>query len=61
VFCSKAFYEYVKDPEHGRWSQFMLDEVWPQMAALLEVPVFNPETNPNGFSCSSCHMVEGEL
>lgn len=55
----EAFLEYVKDPEHGRWSQFMLDEVWPQMGELLDLPLYDEET-PNGFSCSSCHMVEGQ-
>lgn len=54
----EAFAEYVKDPEHARWSQFMLDEVWPQMASMLQVPVFDPNTNPTGFSCSNCHTVE---
>ena len=56
----EAFMEYVKDPEHARWSQFMLDEVWPQMADMLQVTKFDPMTNPTGFSCSNCHthMVE---
>lgn len=56
----EAFYEYVKDPEHARWSQFMVDKVYPKMAELLEVDLFEPATNPNGFSCSNCHMGEGE-
>lgn len=56
----EEFLEYVKDPEHGRWSQFMVDEVWPQMADLLAVPAFDPVKAPMGFSCSSCHMVEGQ-
>lgn len=57
----EAFMEYVKDPEHARWSQFMLDDVWPQMAEMLQVPKFDPMTNPTGFSCSNCHthMTEG--
>jgi hypothetical protein len=57
----EAFVEYVKDPEHARWSQFMLDQVWPQMATLLQVTKFDPATNPTGFSCSNCHthMMEG--
>jgi hypothetical protein len=54
----EAFAEYVKDPEHARWSQFMLDEVWPQMANLLQVPMFDHTTNPDGFSCSNCHTVD---
>jgi hypothetical protein len=57
----EAFGEYVKDPEHARWSQFMLDKVWPPMASMLQVAKFDPATNPTGFSCSNCHtvMVEG--
>lgn len=56
----EEFLEYVKDPEHGRWSQFMVDEVWPQMGELLELPMFDPVKQPDGFSCSSCHLVEGQ-
>jgi hypothetical protein len=56
----EAFYEYIKDPEHGKWSQWMMDEVWPQMADLLQVPVFDHEKNPTGFSCSNCHKHEGQ-
>jgi hypothetical protein len=55
----EAFYEYVKDPEHARWSQFMVDEVWPQMADLLQVTKFDPETGQDGFSCDNCHTLEG--
>jgi hypothetical protein len=56
----EEFFEYVKDPEHARWSQFMLDEVWPQMASLLQVAPFDPEANPTGFSCSNCHTHTAE-
>ena len=56
----EAFAEYVKDPEHARWSQFMIDQVWPQMASLLQVAKFDPASNPGGFSCHNCHTVEGE-
>lgn len=55
----EAFLEYLEDPEHARWSQFMLGEVWPQMADLLELPQYD-ENTPDGFSCHGCHMVEGE-
>jgi hypothetical protein len=55
----EAFFEYVKDPEHARWSQFMMDKVWPEMAALLEVPMFDPEKHMEGFSCNNCHQLEG--
>jgi hypothetical protein len=53
----EAFFEYIKDPEHARWSQFMMDKVWPQMAALLDVPMFDPSTHAEGFSCSNCHTL----
>ena len=56
----EAFAEYVKDPEHARWSQFMLDDVWPPMADLLQVAKFDPATNPTGFSCSNCHTHAAE-
>jgi hypothetical protein len=56
----EAFLEYIKDPEHGRWSQFMLDDVWPQMSDLLDLPMYDEKTRPDGFSCSNCHMHEGQ-
>ena len=55
----EEFLEYVKDPEHARWAQFMMDKVWPEMAQLLKVKTFD-ETNPEGFSCHNCHKVYGE-
>lgn len=57
----EAFFEYIEDPEHARWAQFMSDEIWPDMAELLGAPVYDPKTAPDGFSCSNCHMVEGQL
>lgn len=56
----EAFGDYMLDPEHARWSQFMIDQVWPRMASLLDVPMFDPATGTAGFSCHNCHMVEGE-
>ena len=56
----EEFLEYVKDPEHGRWSQFMVDDVWPEMATLLELPMYDPIKQPDGFSCSNCHMAQGQ-
>lgn len=55
----EAFGEFMKDPEHARWSQFMIEQVWPQMASLLQVAKFDPATSPEGFSCSNCHTAEG--
>ena len=54
----EAFYEYIKDPEHARWSQFMMDKVWPQMADLLKVDKYDP-AHPDGFSCHNCHTLTG--
>jgi len=55
----EAFAEYVKDPEHARWSQFMIEQVWPKMADLLQVDKFDPAAHPEGFSCHNCHTLIG--
>ncbi|MET0591922.1 MAG: hypothetical protein ABW133_04435, partial [Polyangiaceae bacterium] len=48
----EEFLEYVKDPEHARWAQFMMDKVWPEMAGILKVKMFDPEHgSTEGFSC----------
>lgn len=43
----------------GSWpagyQEFMAMQVMPQMATLLGQTIFNPETNPEGFQCNSCH------
>jgi hypothetical protein len=57
----EAFLEYIEDPEHARWSQFMIEEAEPRMAELLGVPVWDPVKAPMGLSCNNCHMVEGQL
>ena len=54
-----AFAEYIKDPEHARWGQFMMDRVWPKMADLLQVDKFDPAAHPDGFSCHNCHTLTG--
>ena len=56
----EEFHEYVKDPEHGRWAQFMMEKVWPEMAGLLKVKMYDPEHGIEGFSCHNCHKVYGE-
>jgi cytochrome c553 len=57
----EAFFAYLEeDPEHARWGQFMMEETWPRMAELLAAPVFDPVTEPEGFSCSDCHMHDGQ-
>jgi hypothetical protein len=55
----EAFGEYVKDPEHARWSQFMIGQVKPKMAELLQVDEFDPATGTGEFSCANCHTLEG--
>ena len=55
----EAFAEYIKDPEHARWSQFMEDRVWPKMADLLHAVKFDPAAHPDGFSCHNCHTLMG--
>lgn len=55
----EAFFEYMKDPEHARWSQFMIGEVWPKMASLLNLEKFDPTSHLDGFSCSNCHTLMG--
>lgn len=47
-----------QDPEFAKWSQFMLDKVYPQMAEMLDVPLFDPMKQPDGFSCANCHTVQ---
>jgi hypothetical protein len=54
------FPEYAMQPEHAAVTQFMVEDVWPQMADLLEMPPFDPMKNPMGFSCANCHLAEGE-
>lgn len=57
----EAFFERMEnDADFAEWSLFMIDRVYPRMADLLEIPLFDPTTNPNGFSCHNCHKVEGE-
>ena len=48
------------DPKHKAWAEFMGQKVTPQMAELLKMTPFNPETNTGDFSCHGCHMLEGE-
>jgi hypothetical protein len=56
----EAFEEFMKDPEHARWVQFMAMEVKPPMAKMLMMTEYNPETNTGEFGCYACHTVEGQ-
>jgi hypothetical protein len=42
------------DAKEARVTRFMTEEVTPQMADLLGVPLYDPETR-KGFSCFDCH------
>jgi hypothetical protein len=44
----------MRNPE---MTAFMLDDVFPTMAALLDEPKFNETTEPDGFRCVRCHVV----
>ncbi len=37
------------------YAEYMGMQVMPAMAELLGTTIFNPETNPDGFQCNSCH------
>jgi len=54
----EKFEEYAKDPEHARWSKFMVEQVEPKMANLLQLKPFDPQTKTGEFSCNSCHTLE---
>jgi hypothetical protein len=42
-----------------RWTQFMLEEVEPPMAAMLGQPLWDPaRPEAPGFSCQACHSLE---
>jgi len=44
----------ARDPKEAKMAKFMTDEVTPQMAGILGVPIFDPATG-RGFSCFNCH------
>jgi hypothetical protein len=46
------------DPRIARIARFMIDEVTPQMADLIEVPLRDPSTK-QGFDCFRCHPAAG--
>ena len=54
----EAFMAWVsKDPEAGRYAQFMATKLEPLMGELLQVKVFDPQTKTGDFSCESCHQL----
>lgn len=54
----ELFMEWAaKEPDLGRYAQFMSEQLEPEMAKLLGKEVFNPETNTGEFGCTACHML----
>ena len=53
---SEGFAELMKKDSAAM--NFMMHKVKPTMAKLLEIPEFNPETNPKGFGCMNCHTTK---
>ncbi|WP_438021033.1 hypothetical protein WMF18_19060 [Sorangium sp. So ce315] len=56
-----GFLEWVADPTHPEreaFGTFMYERVTPEMAALLEIPRFDPMTEAGEFSCHYCHTLE---
>ncbi|WP_437971941.1 hypothetical protein WMF04_22815 [Sorangium sp. So ce260] len=56
----EGFLEWVGDPEHPErqaWTDFMFNEVVPEMADLLQVARFDPTTMTGEFSCGNCHTL----
>ncbi|HEX5058492.1 MAG TPA: hypothetical protein VFV99_03985 [Kofleriaceae bacterium] len=55
-----AFMAFAQDPKHAPWVKFMIEKVEPEMANLLKMKPFDPQTNTGDFSCHACHLTEGE-
>ncbi len=47
----------VAEMRNPELTAFMLEEVFPTMAALLDEPKFDQTTEPDGFRCVGCHVV----
>lgn len=45
------------DEDHKAITEFMMNTVKPEMAALLGKPEYTPE-NPQGFGCFNCHTMK---
>ena len=53
----EAFKEFAQEPEHQPWVKFMIEQVEPEMAKLLQMSPYDPATDQGDFSCGSCHTV----
>lgn len=57
----EGFIAWVSDPEHPErqaWTDFMFNQVVPEMADLLQVARYDPTTHTGEFSCNNCHTLE---
>jgi hypothetical protein len=55
----EAFKEYAQEGDHQRWVKFMIEQVEPEMAKLLQETPFDPATGQGEFSCANCHTFQG--
>jgi hypothetical protein len=47
-----------ENPSWPKWTKFMSEQVAPQMATLLGLPMFDPKTPwAGGFGCQNCHTI----
>lgn len=54
----EAFMAWVqKEPDAGRYAQFMATKLQPLMGELLGETVFDPTTGQGEFGCSDCHTL----
>jgi hypothetical protein len=54
----EAFMAWVtKEPEAGRYAQFMSTKLEPLMGELLQKAVFDPTTKTGELSCNTCHQL----
>lgn len=52
----------AKKPDWPKWAKFMGEEVEPQIAGLLGMPVFNPQKpDKDAFGCNRCHTLKKDM
>ena len=55
----EAYMAWIKkNPEEGKWSKFMGEQVVPAMADMLGKQAFDPKTKTGDFSCGACHTMQ---
>lgn len=56
-----AFMAWVaKEPEAGRYAEFMATKLEPLMGELLQMTVYNPQTKTGELNCGTCHTLVDE-